>query len=47
LEVHEKISSKKRAKKKEEDRLAKEFKEIKLKRLYMNANAAIVEELAW
>jgi hypothetical protein len=38
---------KKREKKAEEDRLAKEYKEIKLKRQYFNANAAIVEEKAW
>lgn len=47
LEVHSKISDKKHAKKMEEERLAKELKEIQLKRQYMNANAAIVEENAW
>ncbi|KAL4453394.1 hypothetical protein ABPG74_017601 [Tetrahymena malaccensis] len=47
LEVHQKVVDKKRAKKKEEDRLAKEYREIQLKRMYMNANAAVVEELAW
>jgi len=34
-------------KKIEEDRLAKELKEIKLQRQYLNANRAMVEEKAW
>lgn len=45
--MHGKIVDKKRAKKKEEDRLAKEYREIQLKRMYMNANNAIVEEKQW
>lgn len=47
MEMHTKISSKKQSKKEEEDRLAKELKEIKLQRQYMNANKAMVEEKAW
>jgi cell division protein FtsB len=47
VEVYEKISQKKREKKQEEDRLAKELKEIKLQRQYLNANRAMVEEKAW
>ncbi len=47
MEVHEKIGDKKSKKRKEEERLAREFREVKLKRQYMNANAAIVEEKAW
>lgn len=31
----------------EEDQLAKDLREIKLKRQYMNASAALVEEMAW
>ena len=34
-------------KKAEDERLAKELKEIRLNRQYMNANAAMVEEKAW
>lgn len=47
LEVHEKIENKKKAKKKEKNRLAKELREIQLKRQYLNANAAIAGEKAW
>lgn len=47
LEVYEKINQKKKEKKQEEDRLAKELKEIKLQRQYLNANRAMVEEKAW
>jgi hypothetical protein len=47
LEVHGKIEKKKKEKKIEEDRLAKELKEIKLQRQYLNANRAMVEEKAW
>ena len=47
LEVYEKINQKKKDKKTEEDRLAKELKEIKLQRQYLNANRAMVEEKAW
>lgn len=47
LEVYEKINLKKKEKKQEEDRLAKELKEIKLQRQYLNANRAMVEEKAW
>ena len=45
--MHGKISQKKKEKKAEEDRLAKELKEIKLQRQYLNANRAMVEEKAW
>lgn len=47
LEVFEKINQKKKEKREEEERLAKELKEIKLQRQYLNANAAMVEEKAW
>lgn len=47
MEVYEKINQKKKEKKQEEDRLAKELKEIKLQRQYLNANRAMVEEKAW
>ena len=40
LEAYENINKKKTDKKNEEDRLAKELKEIKLQRQYLNANAA-------
>ena len=41
------ISNKKRAKAEEDARLAKELKEIKLQRQYLNANAAMVEFKQW
>lgn len=41
------ISNKKRLKAEEDARLAKELKEIKLQRQYMNANAAMVEFKQW
>ena len=41
------INKKKNDKADEEARLAKELKEIKLQRQYLNANAAMVEEKAW
>lgn len=47
IEAYEKINKKKRDKKEEDERLAKELKEIRLQRQYMNANAAMVEEKAW
>lgn len=47
LEVYDKINKKKNDKADEEARLAKELKEIKLQRQYLNANAAMVEEKAW
>lgn len=47
IEAYEKINKKKRDKAAEDARLAKELKEIKLQRQYMNANAAMVEEKAW
>jgi thiamine kinase-like enzyme len=47
LEVYDKISEKKRLKRLEEERLAKELKEIKLQRQYLNASKAMVEEKAW
>lgn len=46
-EVHSKISTKKKTKKEEEDQLAKELKEIRLQRQYLNANRAMVEAKAW
>ena len=46
-EAYEKISTKKRLKAEEDARLAKELKEIKLQRQYMNANAAMVEYKQW
>jgi len=46
-EVYDKISKKKKEKKAEEERLAKELKEIKLQRQYLNANAAMVEEMRY
>lgn len=45
--AYENISKKKTAKANEEERLAKELKEIKLQRQYLNANAAMVEEMRW
>lgn len=47
LEVYGNINKKKNDKADEEARLAKELKEIKLQRQYLNANAAMVEEKAW
>lgn len=47
LEVYDKINKKKKDKKAEEERLAKELKEIKLQRQYLNANAAMVEEMRY
>ena len=47
LEVYEKIKGKKRKKLEEQRKLEKELKEIQLKRQYMNANRALVEEKAW
>lgn len=46
-EVYDKISKKKKDKRAEEERLAKELKEIKLQRQYLNANAAMVEEMRY
>lgn len=46
-EVHSKISNKKKTKKEEEEQLAKELKEIRLQRQYLNANRAMVEAKAW
>ena len=47
LTVYDKISAKKKAKAAEQARLEKELEEIKLKRQYLNANKALVEEKAW
>jgi hypothetical protein len=47
LEAFDKISKKKKDKAAEEERLAKELKEIKLQRQYLNANAAMVEEMRY
>lgn len=46
-DAYERISKKKKDKQDEDERLAKELKEIRLQRQYMNANAAMVEEKAW
>jgi len=47
LVVHEKIQVKKEDKKVELQRIAKELREIKLKRQYMNADKALLEAKAW
>ncbi|OMJ75821.1 hypothetical protein SteCoe_24959 [Stentor coeruleus] len=47
LTAYEKINAKKQARMAEQKKLEKELKEIKLKRQYMNANRALVEEKAW
>lgn len=47
LEAFGNINLKKKEKREEEERLAKELKEIKLQRQYLNANAAMVEMKAW
>lgn len=47
LQAYDNINKKKTDKKNEDERLAKELKEIKLQRQYLNANAAMVEEKAW
>ena len=47
MEAYQKINKKKEDKRIEDARLAKELKEIRLQRQYMNANAAMVEEKAW
>jgi hypothetical protein len=46
-EAHAKISHKKKTKKEEEEQLAKELKEIRLQRQYLNANRAMVEAKAY
>lgn len=43
LQVQSKINTKKIDKQREEERIEKELKEIRLKRQYMNANKAKVE----
>jgi len=43
LEVYGRVKKKKSDKRSEEDRLAKELREINLRRQFMNANAAMVE----
>ena len=45
--VQSEIAEKKREKRKEEDRLAKELKEIRLQRQYLNEDKAKIEEKAW
>ena len=47
LNAYEKINAKKQARMIEQKKLEKELKEIKLKRQYLNANRALVEEKAW
>jgi len=46
-QVHGSIANKKKNKKEEEEQLAKELKEIRLQRQYLNANRAMVEAKAW
>ena len=41
------MSSKKQVKKEEDSRLAKEAKELKLQRQYLNSNASMLEYKAW
>jgi len=47
LEVHGKITKKKEDKQAELERIARELREIKLKRQYLNADKAILEAKAW
>lgn len=47
LEVHGKIAKKKEDKQVELERIAKELREIKLKRQYLNADKAVLEAKAW
>lgn len=47
LEVYDKIQDKKDKQRDEKDRIAKELREINLKRHYLNANQAMIEEKAW
>ena len=47
LLAYEKINAKKEARMAGQKKLEKELKEIKLKRQYLNANRALVEEKAW
>ena len=47
MDAYQKINKKKMDKKAEDERLAKELKEIRLNRQYMNANAAMVEYKQW
>jgi hypothetical protein len=47
VEAYDLISKKKKDKRAEEERLAKELKEIRLQRQYLNANAAMVEEMRY
>lgn len=47
LSAYDKLSAKKRNKQLEQNRLEKELEEIKLKRQYLNANRALVEEKAY
>ena len=42
-----KIDEKHKIKQKEQDKLAKELREIKLKRQYLNANKDMMEAKAW
>ena len=44
MEAYAKINKKKADKKAEDERLAKELKEIRLQRQYMNAKVAMVKE---
>jgi hypothetical protein len=47
VEVQGLIKDKKTKKQLEEERIAREVKETRLKQQYMNANKAMVEEKAW
>merc|ERR1712070_520625 len=47
IDLHSKIQDKKKKKKEEEERLAAEVKAIEIKRQFLNADAAKVEEMKW
>ncbi len=47
LEVADKVKEKKMTKQQELEKIAHDLREIKLKRQFLNANAAMVEEKAW
>merc|ERR1711865_964213 len=47
IELHSQIQAKKKKKKDDEERLAAEVKAIEIKRQFLNADAAKVEELKW
>ena len=47
VDAHGWISEKKRRKRLEEEKLAKELKDLRLQWMYKNASKAMVEEKAW